>query len=412
MNKDRKDNSSKSAKSWTRPRHALVTRIAKAILAPYCRLRYGITVDRLEGSESGQYLILMNHQTPFDQFFCGMAFDCPVYYLATEDIFSNGAVSSLIRYLVAPIPIKKQTMDLKAIISCIRVAGEGGTIAIFPEGNRTYSGRTEYINPSIVSLVRKLGLPIALMRIEGGYGTQPRWSDTVRRGRMHAYVSRVISREEYSNISDEELFGAISDELYVNEAAADGKFCGNRLAEYLERAIYYCPECGLSELESHRNIITCKKCGRQVRYTEEKELYGVGFELPYRFVADWYDAQAEYMNSLDVRKYVAEPMFRDVAGLYEVIPCKCKKRIAKGAQISLFGNRVTISQAGADPICLDFDRTSTVTVLGKNKLNIYSDGKIYQIKGSKRFNALKYVHVFYRYNNLKRGNENGKFLGL
>ena len=34
------------------------------------------------------YLILMNHQTAFDQFFIGMSYDGPIYYLATEDIFS------------------------------------------------------------------------------------------------------------------------------------------------------------------------------------------------------------------------------------------------------------------------------------------------------------------------------------
>ena len=51
----------------------------------------------------------MNHQTAFDQFFIGMTFKGAVYYVASEDLFSNGWVSSLLRWLVAPIPIKKQT---------------------------------------------------------------------------------------------------------------------------------------------------------------------------------------------------------------------------------------------------------------------------------------------------------------
>ena len=46
-----------------------------------------------------------------------MAFKGSVYYLASEDIFSNGWVSSLIRYLVAPIPIKKQAADVKAVLT-------------------------------------------------------------------------------------------------------------------------------------------------------------------------------------------------------------------------------------------------------------------------------------------------------
>ena len=38
-------------------------------------------------------------------------------------------------------------------------AREGGTIAIAPEGNRTYSGRPCAMNPAIGSLAKKLGLP-------------------------------------------------------------------------------------------------------------------------------------------------------------------------------------------------------------------------------------------------------------
>ena len=169
-----KKEKSPKKQTWIKMRHRIVTEILRMILTPYSRIKYGIRVERFREQEKRPYLILMNHQTPFDQFFVGMAFRGPVYYLATEDIFSNGWVSSLIRYLAAPIPIKKQTMDVKAVMACLRVAREGGTIAIAPEGNRTYSGRTEYMSPAIAPLARKMKMPIALYRLEGGYGVQPR----------------------------------------------------------------------------------------------------------------------------------------------------------------------------------------------------------------------------------------------
>ena len=398
-------------KRWTKPRHIAVRNIAYAILKPYSCIKYGIKIDRFKEQEKRPYLILFNHQTPFDQFFVGMAFKGAVYYLATEDIFSLGWVSSLIRYLVAPIPIKKQTTDVRAILNCIKVAKEGGTIALAPEGNRTYSGRTEHINPSIVPLARKLGLPIVLFRIEGGYGAEPRWSDVVRKGKMHAYVSRVIYPEEYSDMSDGDLLGQICDGLYVNEARADGEYRHKRLAQYLERVIYVCPECGLSDFESHRDIIECKKCLRRVRYLSTKELAGAGFEHPFKFVGEWYDYQSEFINSLDVLEYTAEPMYRDVAMLSEVIPYKKKNRIAKKAEIYLYGDRIEIDCEG-ERLIFDFDGMMAAAVLGRNKLNIYHGGKIYQLKGSKRFNALKYVHIYHRHKNVKKGDTNVKFLGL
>ena len=61
---------------------------------------------------------------------------------------------------------------------------------------------------------------------------------------------------------------------------------------------------------------------------------------------------------------------------------------------------------------LHFDSVSAVVVLGKNKLNIYYGEHLYQIKSDKRFNALKYVHMYYRYKNIKKGEESEQFLGI
>lgn len=401
----------KQTKKWIRFRHRVVRNVAYAILKPYSYWKYGVRIERFAAQEKRPYLVLLNHQTPFDQFFVGMAFHGPIYYMATEDIFSNGIVSSLIRYLVAPIPIKKQTTDIKAIKTCLRVAKEGGTISIAPEGNRTYSGRTEYMSPSIAPLARRLGMPIVLFRIEGGYGAHPRWSDVVRKGEMRGYVSRVIQPEEYASLSDDELFAIIRDGLYVNEANDENEFFHKKSAEYLERAVYVCPFCGLSSFESEGDRITCKRCERQVRYLPSTALEGIGFEFPFRFVAEWYDAQADFIKSLNVLEYDAEPMYRERVDLYEVIPYEKKNLLAENIDVALYGNRIELGDGDAKTVCR-FEQTAAITVLGRNKLNVYYDDKIYQIKGSKRFNALKYVHIYHRCKNIVKGESYEQFLGL
>ena len=401
----------KKNKKWMRPRHRLVRNLLNVTLGIYTRVKYGVKVEKFKEQEERPYLILLNHQTAFDQFFVGMAFKGAVYYLASEDIFSMGFASSLIKYLVNPIPIKKQTTDVKAIKTCIRVAREGGTIAIAPEGNRTYSGRTEYMSPSIAPLARRLGMPIALFRIEGGYGVHPRWSDVVRKGKMKAYVSRVISPEEYATLTDDELFAIIEKELYIDEAVLDAEFYHKKNAEYLERAVYYCPFCGLSTFESNGDVITCKRCERQIKYLPTKELEGVGFEFPHQFVADWYDAQAEFIKSFDVLAYDSEPMYRERGDLYEVIPYENKKLIEENVEIELYGDRLEL-MLGGEKTVWKFEDATAITVLGKNKLNVYYGDKIYQIKPGKRFNALKYVHIYHRSKNMVKGETNEQFLGL
>lgn len=391
-------------KKWTRTRHKVVTEIARVVLVPYMKLRYRIKIDKFREDKKRNYLILLNHQTPFDQFFVGASFRGPIYYMATEDIFSMGWISKVIRWIVAPIPIKKQTTDVGAVMNCIKVIREGGSIAIAPEGNRTYSGKTEYMNPAIAPLARKLGVPVLLYRIEGGYGAEPRWSDVIRKGKMHGYVARVIEPEEAAAMTNEELFAAIRDGLYVNEAAADSQFRHKKLAEYLERCIYICPHCGISRFESHGDTLTCLGCGKSARYLPTKEFEG---DFGFRFVNDWYEYQKNYVNQLDTREYLEKPLCEDTANLFEVLVYDRKVLLQENMHIAMYGDRLVLG----DQI-LSFEDISTITVLGKNKMNIYHGKQLYQIKGDKRFNALKYVMLFYRSKNIEKGDQNDEFLGI
>jgi len=389
-------------KKWIKKRHYLVRHIAAATIGTYTRLRYGVQVEKFKEQGKRPYLIVMNHTTAADQFLVGMAFAGPVYYLASEDLFSNGWISRLLTWAVAPIPIKKQTVDVHAVANCIRVAREGGTIALAPEGNRTYFGKTAHIKPSIAKLVRKLGLPLAIFRIEGGYGVQPRWSDCVRKGPMRAYVARVVEPEEYNQMTDGQLYEFLQQQITVNEAVP-GRYEHKNNAQFLERLLYVCPQCGLSEFESHGDRLTCKKCGLTARHLATKELEGV----PFRFVADWYDYQCDFINRLDLTPYEQKPLYTDRVRLSRVQLYRKKELLQKEAPLVLYGNRLV---AGEQEI--PFDRITGVTVLGRNKLNVYFDDQLWQMKGQKRFNAMKYINIVYRYKNIKEGNADGKFLGF
>ncbi len=399
-------------RKWMKLRHKVITNVLYYVLHPYCKIKYGIKIEKFKEQNGRQYIVLFNHQTAFDQFFVGCSFRGPIYYIASEDLFSNGFVSSVIRYLVAPIPIKKQTTDVNAVMNCMRVAKEGGTIAMAPEGNRTFSGKTEYINPAVAPLVKKLKLPIALYRIEGGYGVQPRWSDKVRRGKMRSYVSRVIEPEEYKNMTNDELYELIKTELYVDEANDENCFYHKNRAEYIERVMYVCPKCGLAEFESSGHIIECKNCGIKIEYGVDTRLKGVNCDFDFKFINDWYEYQQHFINNIDLKDYLDKPFYSDEASLSEVVVYKRKLKIKESVSIKLYGDKIVVDENTNDERVFEFEKTLAVTILGRNKLNIYYDGKIHQLKSGKRFNAVKYVNIFNRYVNLNKGDENDKFLGL
>lgn len=397
----------KKEKKWIKPWHTPVRNLVYVVLGPYVRWKYHISVEKIKNPENKSFLILMNHQTAFDQFFIGMAFDGSVYYLATEDIFSLGWISRLLDFLVAPIPIKKQTTDLRAIKNCVKIAKEGGTIALFPEGNRTFHGKTLYFKSSIIKMIRLVKLPVVIMRVEGGYGVQPRWSDVIRRGSMRAYPARVIEPKEYDCLSDEDFFETIQKELYVDETNSDELFYHKKNAEYMERFLYVCPDCGLTTFKSKNDMVECEKCHQKIKYLPSKKLQGISKPFPFKTIGEWYDYQCDYIHHLDLQPYFDLPLYQDKIKLFQVVLYKYKKLLKKEVTLQLFGNRIII-----DDINLTFDEINSITVLGKNKLNIYTDTQVFQLKGNKSFNALKYVNIYFHYNNLRKGENHEQFLGL
>ena len=103
-------------------------------------------------------------------------------------------------------------------------------------------------------------------------------------------------------------------------------------------------------------------------------------------------------------------LFTDSADLYDVELNRKKKLIRKDVRLRIFGDRIEID--ADEPIVLPFETLRAATVLGRNKLNLYAAERTYQLKADKRFNALKYVNLYYRSKNIDRGDTNGKFLGL
>ena len=394
---------------WTKKRHRAVFCILRPIMRVYTRFKYGYTAKKFK-LEKKPYLILSNHQTGFDQFLIALSFKRPLYYIASDDIFSN-RYSGLIEYLVAPIPKSKSARDLEPVRNCYRIAKEGGTICVFPEGNRTFSGSTENIDPSIAKLIRMLRLPVVFYRFSGGYGVQPRWAHKVRKGRMRGEVTSVMPEEEWSALSEEELYQTVCQRLFHEECACEATFSSRRGAEYLERAFYYCPDCGgMGQWVSEGNRFTCKKCGRTVRYTEhcsfqtlKKRADKPDFATP----KEWYDAQTRFAKEFPFERYGEdEEIFEEgEVELFETIRCKRKIFLEKG-RFRFFRNRIEIGSRR-----FEFSEISGMTVLGKNKINFYREGRIFQIRPDPRFCAVRAVQLFYA-NLIQKGENEDEFMGL
>lgn len=403
-------------KKWTRPRHRIIRNLLALPFAIAAKAMYGFKGQVIKDSNKRQYIIVMNHQTPFDQFFIGLSFNCPVYYVATEDIFSLGFLSRLLEWAVAPIPIKKSTQDINAIRSIMQVVKEGGTICIFPEGNRTYSGSTEYVKPAITKLIKMTGLPVAIMKLEGGYGVEPRWSTKRRKGKVTATLSKVLEPEDYKKMSAEDFYHEITENFMVNESEGNNFYESKESAESMERILYVCPECGLSHFTSSKDTVTCEKCGLSARYTPDLKFQAIKGNLTFPTMKEWYDYQEHYIGSLNPDNFSETPVYSETVTLSKVRLYKSKISISKACSFELYGNRYILKDDEGLNLQMNFDDIKAVSVLGRNKLNIYHQDDVYQIKSDEKFNAVKYMHFYFHYKNTKsekdlKGDGN-EFLGL
>ncbi len=398
-------------KTWIKKRHNTVKKLLHFLIVPYLKRKYGFSYEQFKDTDNRPYLILANHQTPMDQFMFAACFNKLVYTIASEDIFSI-PYGKLIRYLVAPIPFIKSKKNISSIMTCKQIVKEGASIMMMPEGNRTYSGATEFINPTVTKLAKLLKLPIAFLVLHGGYGVSPRWAQDIRKGKTHCAVESVLEYETYKDWSEQKLYEYICSQLYVDESNDGKEYFGKNLAQYIERAIYYCPNCGVTHFVSKGNELTCAKCSLTVEYNPNKQFSSKEGKPPYKNVKEWYDAQRAYVLSLDYNN-LTEALTIDKVNVFNVILFKRKKRLYANALLTLYADKIIIEK-GKKRIECDFTKTvESMTVLGRHKLEVFCGENVFQIVGDKRFNAVKYVNFFYKYKNYMEGNnDSGQFLGL
>ncbi|MBQ2712996.1 MAG: 1-acyl-sn-glycerol-3-phosphate acyltransferase [Clostridia bacterium] len=380
--------------TWVKKRHKAVLTLLRPFFRLHLRLKYGLVLPENKFLELPEpCLIMANHQMTLDPVLISSLCKTPVYWMASDDLFNKPIISPALSWLVAPIPKSKSKSDLNAVRLTCRVLKEGGSVGIFPEGNRSLSGDNWQIDPSTCKLAKVANAPLVLLNVRGGYGAEPRWGRGVRRGKLYVEIVRTVSVEEMKRMSAEEVQELIVSALKNGQEKGQA-FRYARRAEYLERALYYCPQCGsFHTLTSNRKEIVCTKCQLRAEYTEDLRFKPIKGNLPFSTVKEWFAAQREAFAKYIRRSRRTRMLLADYGvQMFELLGRSKKRRIGKG---TLYADKRGILFAARGESKIPFSQTEAVTAVGKRKLRIYTkDGRVFQLKGDKRFNAVKYLHLF------------------
>lgn len=376
-------------KKYVKFRHRFFFAVARPIVRVFLARKLYFKTRAIATEKGKNYLILSNHQGLLDPAFLALTIKRPIYFVASDALYSKKWYLRLLFYCFGPIKKRKGLADTACIRTMCRIAKEGGNLAVFPEGNRQWNDSQFYIDRAVVKLVRLVKLPLVLYNFRGGYGVQPRWGKSVRKGKHTGAVREIISREEISLMSDDDLYEKIVSGLKVIDGDSGELYKSAERAEYLERQLFVCPKCGSqSTLHSQGNDIMCSQCGLTVTYGENLHLLSPDPDFKFEKLVDWYEFQQQYVREYDLD--TADVLFGDDGVTLYDKTAQARTLLAKG--------KMTLTK---EALSVGEWKISTSEIFGGSaqdgtKLSFNAGDKSYLACGAERFNSIKYLLFFNR----------------
>lgn len=371
--------------------HRLIWAILKPPMGLFMRLRFNFHSHPQPLPEP--FLAVSNHCNDIDPILLGLTLRKQCYYIASEHIFrkGNGLGGKILMALQAPIVRQKGTTAGDTALTAIRRLRKGYNVAVFAEGNRTYNGQTGSIVASTAKLAKASGATLVTHRFRGGYLTTPRWSTNARRGRLDGEIVGIYPPQLLKTMTAAEVADILRRDIYQNDFATQRErmipYRGKKLAEHIERALYFCPKCSRSGgLKSQGDELFCT-CGMRTKLN----VYGFfeGGDLPFDSMLDWDKWQAEQMLAL-VQNAGDEPIASDDdIVLEEVCDDRTVRRHGMGT-LCAYGDRFELCGE-----VFPFDSLSGIGLSSSQGIEFSCGGKHWFITCPHICNLRKYS-TFYR----------------
>lgn len=122
--------------------------------------------------QTGPALVLANHQCFLDPILISLAAGRPLAFLARSSLFKGGLFDRLIRtYGAVPIDKDNARDGIRAVLECLQ---QGRAVLVFPEGERTFTGRMNPFKPGVNLLIEKAKVPVVPVGLSGAFELWPR----------------------------------------------------------------------------------------------------------------------------------------------------------------------------------------------------------------------------------------------
>jgi 1-acyl-sn-glycerol-3-phosphate acyltransferase len=182
-----------AAPAWPRGRWCVPLRAALQVglLFPLLRGACAVEVrnrERLAGL-AGPVIIASNHASHLDAPVVLAALPPDLrrrvaVAAAADYFFARPPLGALVGLLLNAFPFQRTGVAVGALAACRRLAGDGWSLLLFPEGTRSTTGAIAPFRPGIGRLAVDLNLPVVPVRVDGLHAVLPKGARWPRRGRV------------------------------------------------------------------------------------------------------------------------------------------------------------------------------------------------------------------------------------
>jgi 1-acyl-sn-glycerol-3-phosphate acyltransferase len=163
----------------------------------------------------GPLILAPNHASYLDPPATGCGLFRVTYYLARHTLFKPPIASWLLPS-IGSIPVNQNSPGPSSLKNIFEVFKNGGTLVLFPEGQRTFDGSLRKAEPGIGMIAARANVPVVPVHIIGSREAMPRngsWHPfrpiRVVYGKPMRFSGDPKSREDFQKFADE-IMSAIS----------------------------------------------------------------------------------------------------------------------------------------------------------------------------------------------------------
>ena len=272
-------------------------------------------------------------------------------------------------------------------------------MAMFPEGNKSWDGSTNFISRRTAEILKQTKCGLVTFRFVGGYLRSPRWSKHSRKGKLYGQIVNEYDYEQLKDLSVDEIY-----DLIVRDMNADAyqyqdqhhlRYTGKALAEGIENLLYLCPVChNFDSIHSHDNEFECS-CGMKAVYDEYGYLKGEQIK-DYDTTIKWNAFQKQWLidHKNDLKKQTEQPFSHDEnLCLYQIVSNE-RVLLKDNVRSEIYGDRFCLRDGNDFVMTLYWQDISKIGMFRNNALYLTYHENRYEIFRTGGFPLIKYFSLY------------------